>query len=521
MTANLPVGFVTNSGSIIGDIERIDNVPVEDISKLWKAYTTNKAIFPNDVGVRLENLFWRIWGNDSLVSTITGATLARLFAHISEGQSFIRTTPVQSPRASTTPPPPSSSSEPSGGSPDGERTPRPSRPSSSSSQPASLPQRGIALPPEEASSTTPTEENMRPPRRDSVQFQLASTDAEPAVPSERPKRAMPPSILKKPGQPSRREARTATGDAALGTEPSQEAVYGSVGSENYEVSPKTNQPRPPTPPKGARRESQSGPKKKRASFAAGSAKDRRRRPSFPRRKSSQSSSSGISSSNVPKSPRSRTESALLSPDAEANPFEVPTTARAPVGSSSVFEESMPSGRTLKETSRGSRGAAAEPEDLTTTTTTTAVGLTNLDEPLVDRDFRAKFVNRQQSSSSFLSLPLLSKTTSTVASTSTAAAGQLDMSEPGITPPGRARGKTKAKAQLGFTDQLEPLKPAAAASGVLGDGREDEEDEEEGEGAARDLPRTKSQLTLLLERDRRYSEGAAVVAERERRHRTES
>lgn len=36
MTANLPVGFVTNSGSIIGDIERIDNVPVEDISKLWK-----------------------------------------------------------------------------------------------------------------------------------------------------------------------------------------------------------------------------------------------------------------------------------------------------------------------------------------------------------------------------------------------------------------------------------------------------------------------------------------------------
>jgi hypothetical protein len=36
MTTNLPKGFVTNSESITGDIERIDTVDVEEISQLWK-----------------------------------------------------------------------------------------------------------------------------------------------------------------------------------------------------------------------------------------------------------------------------------------------------------------------------------------------------------------------------------------------------------------------------------------------------------------------------------------------------
>ena len=60
-------------------------------------YTTNKNLFANDVGKRLENLFWRIWGTERIRDSITGTQLARLFNSISEGD-VIRTTPTQSPR---------------------------------------------------------------------------------------------------------------------------------------------------------------------------------------------------------------------------------------------------------------------------------------------------------------------------------------------------------------------------------------------------------------------------------------
>lgn len=52
-----------------------------------------------DVGRRLENFFWRIWGNERLCKTITGTLIAAIFNKISEG-GYIRTTPTQSPRAS-------------------------------------------------------------------------------------------------------------------------------------------------------------------------------------------------------------------------------------------------------------------------------------------------------------------------------------------------------------------------------------------------------------------------------------
>lgn len=41
-----------------------------------------------DAGRRLENLFWRIWSNNSILRTIKGTTLAGLFLHISEGESI-------------------------------------------------------------------------------------------------------------------------------------------------------------------------------------------------------------------------------------------------------------------------------------------------------------------------------------------------------------------------------------------------------------------------------------------------
>ncbi|KAL8880568.1 MAG: hypothetical protein Q9198_002056 [Flavoplaca austrocitrina] len=65
------------------------------------AYHTNRAVFAEDVGRRLENLFWRIWGSRRLLHNITGTLVAAIFSKISEG-GYIRTTPTQSPRSSRT-----------------------------------------------------------------------------------------------------------------------------------------------------------------------------------------------------------------------------------------------------------------------------------------------------------------------------------------------------------------------------------------------------------------------------------
>ncbi|KAL9006028.1 MAG: hypothetical protein Q9188_001206 [Gyalolechia gomerana] len=99
MAEGLPKGLITTNETVKGNIESVDRVDVEDISRLWKAYHTNRAVLAEDVGRRLENFFWRIWGNDRLLENITGTLVAAIFSRISEG-GYIRTTPTQSPRSS-------------------------------------------------------------------------------------------------------------------------------------------------------------------------------------------------------------------------------------------------------------------------------------------------------------------------------------------------------------------------------------------------------------------------------------
>ncbi len=55
----------------------------------------------DDEGTRLENFFWRIWSNPSIIRHIRGNTLARLFITISEGGDRVRTTPVPTPLGTT------------------------------------------------------------------------------------------------------------------------------------------------------------------------------------------------------------------------------------------------------------------------------------------------------------------------------------------------------------------------------------------------------------------------------------
>ncbi|KAE9365366.1 hypothetical protein N431DRAFT_354125 [Stipitochalara longipes BDJ] len=89
MSLILPKGFVVNAAGLNGDIERINQEPLDvaDIAKFWKVYTTTKRRLLDPTAERLENYWWRIWG--SRKKSLNGATVARLFAHISDGQTFV------------------------------------------------------------------------------------------------------------------------------------------------------------------------------------------------------------------------------------------------------------------------------------------------------------------------------------------------------------------------------------------------------------------------------------------------
>ncbi|PGG99857.1 hypothetical protein AJ80_09279 [Polytolypa hystricis UAMH7299] len=94
MTEALPSGIISNNTQrISSDLGNTYAVDPEDIAKLWRIYTTNKATLRKSAGRRLENLFWRIWGSTRILRVIRGATLAALFVNISNGYAPLLTDP--------------------------------------------------------------------------------------------------------------------------------------------------------------------------------------------------------------------------------------------------------------------------------------------------------------------------------------------------------------------------------------------------------------------------------------------
>lgn len=49
-------------------------------------YNTNPGIHTGITGHRLENFFWRVWGSEVLLATMSGSMFARLFRVIEEGE---------------------------------------------------------------------------------------------------------------------------------------------------------------------------------------------------------------------------------------------------------------------------------------------------------------------------------------------------------------------------------------------------------------------------------------------------
>ena len=107
-------------------------------------------------------------------------------------------------------------------------------------------------------------------------------------------------------------------------------------------------------------------------------------------------------------------------------------------------------------------------------------------PLIDPNFRSKFADRPQQHRSFTNLP--SAAWRSTAAAPTAASYQASgMMLPEQTPFSGRRGSGRAL----FKDEIVPLKAPAPAGPVAQDDAEDETS----------LPRTRSQLTLLLERSK--------------------
>ncbi|PBP16888.1 hypothetical protein BUE80_DR012288 [Diplocarpon rosae] len=89
MALILPKGIVVNSDQINENINRIAAKPLdqEDIARVWKVYTTTKRRLLDPTAERLENYWWRIWYSDR--KYLDATTIARLFAHISDGPTFV------------------------------------------------------------------------------------------------------------------------------------------------------------------------------------------------------------------------------------------------------------------------------------------------------------------------------------------------------------------------------------------------------------------------------------------------
>ncbi|KAI9892384.1 MAG: hypothetical protein M1814_001586 [Vezdaea aestivalis] len=431
MAPNLPQGLVANSSQIAGDIRSVYSFSPEDFQRLWKVYNINKDILANDVGFRLEHMFWRIWGCERLRSRVNGALASRLFDEICDGRGF-RTTPVPSPRVASVVPVVFQPSDSPNLVVSDEFEPLPS--TSAITAPLHPSHTGKGKERDSAISDEPgSVQSRRSSQVDSSSVQFSLPTERPSLskkvepPPNRPKIAVPQSILKKPRQQS--QPQSASDLARIREEPAiaqaiQEDPSLSGCSTVSDISPTSGIVRKTmSPTYSSNGRNGNGSRKKRSSFAVGNGG--RKRPSFARRKSSQSSASGTT-------PRSQSLSTV-----------------GPSSSLGTSQVTTPSGGSL-----------------------------------VDRDFRTNVAKVQRREDQFTHFRRQSnpKTLSTVASTSAAVSGTLALGD------GASDVKGRGKARAIFTES------EVSSSSY-----------NSGESSSREpLLRTKSQLTLLLQRDRKRS-----------------
>lgn len=470
-------------------------------------YSANKAVLADDVGRRLENFFWRIWGNKNIRDQITGSQVATLFSNISEG-GFLRTTPTQSPRTS--------------------------RSLGSYGSTGRLENVAASSPPNaNAGALTRSQGVVREGTEEDKAVSCASNEADTLraskskVKEQNKDVALPPSILKKPKMASSsqvsKSARISSQNVELihghvtggrdGESDSAEENISSVKTVRNKGKALSKELEPPmigssksstvsginsptvnfsisetinTEEQGTRSQEDERQKSARRSIVAKTAASKRR-PTISQRKSSH-----LSSSNAPNtilSPSSGSKTVSLGKNTvpvsasdelagyvQSQPAKIPRSGsphsskqRMDRAENDVYSENFEEDAPIKERQRPVDG-------------------------LVDRDFRSKFASRTQiDRHPFVSLPSVTRKSAAAATTfaSQQASGSIGF---GQSKPHNG----KAKRSVEFTDEIIPLKPPGA-SGL------NEETEDRDEDETPNLPRTKSELTLLLEKDKRRTE----------------
>ena len=440
------------------------------------------------MGSRLENFFWRIWGNQAVRDRIRGRQVAALFSNISEG-GFIRTTPTQSPRNSR--------------SIGNFRTPIPDRSPTTSPSftlgPSSAGSSWSGEAEDHARQSTGTARGPSP-----TSSTLVSTSQEQKSPA-----TLPP-ILKKPSagsaiklnksarilSPSPTEPRRATiSSGQLANTTSASSSKKGPGTIRFDSKIKSS----PTEAsasvaqsteKGTKPQDQASQKssRKKATFIVGAGSSKKR-PVAVRQRSSQSSSSAASSVTSPpqSGPNAADQRSYLDTRSSSGSSHQPKRSPSTKESSphpTKRNPIMPGDRSPKEDS-----SEASSDDAGAATSDSRNKEENK-SPLVDPNFRSKFVDRTQPGQrSFAALSSLAPKCTAVAA---------------------APASYQAAGMLGFG-----LPPQPAGRGI---GRVELPEEAVSDGD-QGLTRTKSQLTLLLDKDRRTGpEGSRQIEGRGERRR---
>ncbi|KAF5680337.1 hypothetical protein FHETE_462 [Fusarium heterosporum] len=83
----LPKGIVVNSSNIYKEVADFPFVPPNKVWEYWHVYTTTYKKLKDPTACRLENFWWHVWGSDRRF--LKGSSLAKLYEEISVGPTCV------------------------------------------------------------------------------------------------------------------------------------------------------------------------------------------------------------------------------------------------------------------------------------------------------------------------------------------------------------------------------------------------------------------------------------------------
>lgn len=97
MTGGLPRGLISIADNPTHETEQEDDddhprLDVATIAKTWRIYSASSNVLEADTGNRLENLFWRTWSNPDLLRNMHPSTFTNVVHHIGTGRGRVRST---------------------------------------------------------------------------------------------------------------------------------------------------------------------------------------------------------------------------------------------------------------------------------------------------------------------------------------------------------------------------------------------------------------------------------------------